>query len=163
MMLMEDLVYSIKKHGIDYFVFINGHAGNRDCLKILCTKLRHNKGIKTASMFYFDLARDVIKSHLKNRTWGHADEIEASMAIYLGREDLIKKDTMTAGEMTDIFLPHISTSGEPGIYFPLVFEEKTVNGAQSDAAKGSYATGKMICDAVVERMVRFAREFVKIK
>ena len=160
--LLEDIVYSLKKHGITLFIFINGHAGNKDCLKILCSKLRHRQGIKIASMFYFELANDIIKSNLKSRIWGHGDEIEASMAIYLGIKYLLKPDSMAAGDVVAPLLPNISMSGEPGIYFPLTFEEKTLNGAQGDARNACYETGKLICDTVVKRMVEFSKKFIEL-
>jgi creatinine amidohydrolase len=160
--ILEDICVSMKRHKETCFLFINGHSGNKDCLKLVCSKLRHTHGIKSASMFYFDLAADVIKERLKSSVYGHADEIEGSMAMYLGEKDLIKTSSMRSGENKPPIYPYISLSGEPGIFYPLVFEEKTYNGAQGSPEHASIETGKAICDVIVDRVREFAHGFVDI-
>ena len=159
--ILEDICVSMNRHKELCFLFINGHSGNKDSLKMVCSKLRHTHGIKSASMFYFDLAADVIKERLKSSVYGHADEIEGSMAMYLGKSELIKTSSMKSGENRPPIYPHVSLSGEPGIFYPLVFEEKTYNGVQGNPEHASAETGKAICDAIVQRVREFALEFVK--
>lgn len=157
--IAEDIVSSLKAHGIKHFLFVNGHGGNQDVLRVICSKLRYGMHVNAASMFYFILASDVIGTHVKSPVFGHGDEVEASMALYFEQTDLLKTEEMEFGDIKPRPYPFCSYNKTPGIDVPLTFREYTYNGAEGDPRNGSREFGKIICEAAVNRTVSFLKAF----
>src|SRR5699024_8876961 len=84
--VVKDVAFSLKRHGIEKVLFVNGHRGNENILGVLLTELTYDHGIEAASAFWMNQASDVIAKHRKTMRWGHGCEIETSLAMALGPE-----------------------------------------------------------------------------
>lgn len=154
-----DLVASLKRHGIEHFLIVNGHGGNEEALSIALTKLRAELGVKAASMGYFSLAADLIDELAQTPVYGHACEIEVSLGLYLVPE-IVQRDNLVPGAVKDPLYPHLDRQEGHYLKVPLYFSQLTDNGALGDATQASAEVGKQICDLVVERTVEFLTAFL---
>lgn len=148
--LLWDLVTSLRSHGLNHFLLVNGHKGNVAPLEVITMKLRRELGVQVAMIFYMHLAADVIKAGAKTRLYGHACEVEASVGLYLAPQTV--KPERVAGEVR----PSIHTTFKAaGLNYPFMFEEITTNGALGDARLATYEFGQAIVGTTLERTLEF--------
>ncbi|MBA2318996.1 MAG: creatininase family protein [Euzebyales bacterium] len=157
--VLLDVVGSLASHGIRHFLFVNGHMGNQSILGVLTNRIQFELGYHAASAFYFSQAKDVIARHAKTARWGHACEVETSVAMALVPE-LVRGDSLVPGDLIeeygyleDNYLPH-------ALQVPKSFAERTRNGAFGDATLATRKAGEEIVATAVERTAAFAREFL---
>ncbi|MQA97639.1 MAG: creatininase family protein [Streptosporangiales bacterium] len=101
--LCTDIASSLARHGIRKIVFVNGHRGNESVLGVITTTLTYDAGIEAASAFWMTQASDVIADYVTSRRWGHACEIETSLAMALC-PDLVRDAALEPHGYTPIFL-----------------------------------------------------------
>lgn len=157
--VLTELVESLQRHGVEAFFFLSGHGGNEATLAVLATKLRFQRGVRAASLFYFALARDVMQQGAVSERWGHACEVETSLALYLAPE-LVRTDRLAAGTMRPYPYPYSDHDAALSVTVPFSFAELTTNGAFGDARRADAAFGRAIAEAVVERAAAFLRAFL---
>jgi creatinine amidohydrolase len=145
-----EVVESLRRHGLERFFVVDGHAGNQGALDVLMTKLRFQMGIQAAYLFYFTIVDD---------RWGHACEIEASMGLAL-QPDIVRSEALEAGKLRPLSLPYSNVLETPRVGVPLSFEEITENGALGDARQASEAIGQELTEGVVRRSVEFLERFL---
>ena len=82
----------ISKHGFKKILFLNGHGGNINILKSLCTELKSDYNIRPAFLSYWDLVIDYLKKWRESGPGGidHACEMETSLMLFKFKE-LVKK------------------------------------------------------------------------
>ncbi|MCM8747717.1 creatininase family protein [Thermomicrobiaceae bacterium CFH 74404] len=158
--IVLDLVRSLRHHGIRRFFIIDGHAGNQGVLEVLMTKLRFELGVQAAYLFYFTLASDVIERGVCSQRWGHACEVETSVALAL-EPGLVRQQTLAAGELHPPSMPFVDPWRAPRLGVPQAFEEITGNGALGDARQASPEFGQAIVDRVIERAQTFLEAFLR--
>lgn len=154
-----EVVESLRQHGLERFFIVDGHAGNQGALDVLMTKLRFQRGVRAAYLFYFTIVDDLMREGAKTERWGHACEIEASMGLAL-QPDIVRTEALEAGRLRPASLPYSNVMETPRVGLPLDFEELTENGALGDANLASEALGQRLADAAVERSVRFLERFI---
>ncbi|MCD6058864.1 MAG: creatinine amidohydrolase [Thermomicrobiales bacterium] len=125
-----EVVESLRRHGLERFFVVDGHAGNQGALDVLMTKL-----------------------------WGHACEIEASMGLAL-QPDIVRSEALEAGKLRQLSLPYSNVLETPRVSVPLSFEEITENGALGDARQASEAFGQELTEAVIRRSVEFLERYL---
>lgn len=157
--VLLDVVESLAAHGIRHFLFVNGHMGNQNVLGVLSSRIRFERGYHAASSFYMTQARDAINRHTKTYRWGHACEIETSVALALVPE-LVRAASLQPGDLIeddaafeDNYQPH-------ALQVPRSFAERTRNGAFGDATLATREAGEDIASVAVERTVAFASDFI---
>lgn len=156
--VLTGVARSFKHHGISKVVFVNGHRGNENVLGVLVTELGYEHGIEAASTFWMTQAADVIQRHRRTERWGHACEIETSLAMSL-TPDLVRPDSLEAGDLIDDY-GTLEDNYQPfAATVARSFASRTRNGVFGDATQASAAAGAEIVDAVVERTVAFVRDF----
>lgn len=110
-MLIFDLVWSLRCHGFSRFLLINGHSGNRACLEISVNKIFQEMDVNfIGSCQYFDLGPD--------KGAGHASEVEVSFACALAPE-IVKFSNLADGRMTENERINDLTAPYPTEYFSL--------------------------------------------
>jgi creatinine amidohydrolase len=154
-----DLAESLRRHGVPRLFVVDGHAGNQGALDVLMTKLRFERGIPAAYLFYFTIAGDVIREGVQTERWGHACELEASLGLAL-RPDIVHREALAAGEILPPPLPYADPWQPHRLAAPLWFDEITANGALGDARRASAAFGEAVATAVVERTAAFLERFM---
>lgn len=156
--VLLDVVRSLAAHGPRRFLFVNGHMGNQAVLSVLTTRIRFELGYHAAAAFYMTQARDVIERHTVTRRWGHACEIETSVALALVPE-LVRPDALEPGELIEDYGPYEDNYTPHALQVPKSFADRTRNGVFGDARQASAAAGEEIVAAAVERIAEFARHF----
>lgn len=151
---------SLRRHGVRRFFIVDGHAGNQGALDVLVGRLRFELGVQAAYLFYFTIARDVIEQGVRSARWGHACEVETSVALHLAPELVMEQ--REAGALLPNQLPFSNPLDALRLGYPLDFAELTANGALGDARVASAEFGKQICDAVVARSASFLENFVAL-
>jgi creatinine amidohydrolase len=83
--LLLDVCRSIKHHGMNNVIFLNGHGGNAPVLHIVARKAKEELGIKAIWINYWDLVPKELCVKLfgdKISLPGHAGEYETSTALF---------------------------------------------------------------------------------
>jgi creatinine amidohydrolase len=158
--VLLDVVDSLASHGVRHFLFVNGHMGNQSILGVLTTRIHFERRLRAANAFYFAQAKDVIDEHKQTFRFGHACEIETSVAMVL-TPDLVHHDALEPGDLIeddyvvgeDNYQPHAAQ-------VPKSFAERTRNGAFGDATLADPEVGQRIVEVAVERMSAFAAAFL---
>jgi creatinine amidohydrolase len=154
-----EVVESLRQHGVERFFIIDGHAGNQGALDVLMTKLRFQKEIRAAYLFYFTIVDDLMREGAQTERWGHACEVETSMGLAL-QPDIVHREALEAGKIRSTPLPYSNVMESPRVGVPLAFEEITENGALGDARQASEEFGLQLTNAIVRRTVEFLERFL---
>lgn len=154
MNVVIELATSFKRHGINHVLIVNGHGGNQSALNLVLTRLRHEYGIRAANMFWLSLVDDVIRAHVRSPRYGHACEVETSLAMSVA-PDIVKHDHLSRGEIKPYPYPHSDPNGSGFIDAPFTWAELTDNGAFGDARAASPEFGEILVEAIVSRTVAF--------
>lgn len=161
MAVIKDLALSLRRHGIEKVVFVNGHRGNENVLGVLVAELTYDLGIEAASAFWMNQASDVIAEHRRTERWGHGCEIETSVAMALD-PTLVATDVEPGdhieeyGAFEDNYQPHALVTARS-------FASRTHNGVFGDARLASQEAGEEIVAAAVRRTADFVRDFADRK
>lgn len=159
MAVVEDVIASLHHHGIDRVLIVNGHGGNIEALRLVARQVRRDTGVLVASVMWAVLAADVAAEVAAGETYGHACEVETSVALALFgdrvRLDMLDRprEQRSHDEMTD----------PPGglVDEPVWFQEWTTDGAIGLPSAADAAGGKAIVDTFVDRAVAYARRMVE--
>lgn len=156
--VLWDIVASLKSHGLNHFLLVNGHGGNVAPLNVIGLKLRRELDVQVAVMFYMSLASDVIKAGAKTELYGHACEVEASVGLYLAPQTV--KPERVVGEVLPYAHAHTNIKAAARLDYPFLFEEFTANGALGDARLASEEFGEQIVETTLERTLEFLQSFL---
>jgi creatinine amidohydrolase len=93
---------------------------------------------------------------------GHACEMEVSAAMYLAPQ-IVKRDTLAAGDLTELTHGFRTTMARYGVTVPFYFHEYTRNGALGDAAaNASLEYGTALMESALRNFVSFTEELVAV-
>lgn len=153
-----DVALSLSRQGVERIVFVNGHMGNVSALWVVVTELKYIHDITAATAIWMQQAEDEAQAHAKTTRWGHACEVECSVASALTPE-LVKNDALEPGDLIEQRKPYTDKFEPHALGVPLSFSERTRNGALGDATQMSGEAGSVIVEAAVGRLVEFAEAF----
>lgn len=156
--LLWDIVTSLKSHGINHFLFVNGHGGNMDALNVISLKMRTELDVEVAVMFYMRLAADVIKEGAKTTLYGHACEVEVSVGRYLAPQTV--KDELVPGDVLPYAHAHTDIKAPVQVNYPFIFRDFTANGALGDARLATVEFGEAIIETTLDRSLQFLATFL---
>ena len=157
MAVLSDLAESLASWGLDRILIVNGHGGNIDAIRLACRTVRRDHGVRMASVMWAQLAADTIAERVTSGRYGHACEIETSVALVLApssvRPERIQPPRLTSGGEPLLEPP------SPRVDQPVWFEEWTEDGALGDPRLASAELGTAIVEVAFERALAFARRF----
>jgi len=157
MAVIYDVVWSLKQHGIEKFLILNGHGGNIPSLGVVIVKLREELGVKIAWTGFTSLAREVLQERIKSESIGHACEGEISQAMVLAPHT-VRREAITPGEFKGYPYRHLGEGFD--LAYPYRFDEITANGALGDATQASEELGREIVEAALQRVIEFLQDFL---
>jgi creatinine amidohydrolase len=157
MALVYDVVWSLKQHGLEKFLLLNGHGGNIPALGVLIVKLRQELGVQVAWTSFTSLANDVLKERVTSESSGHACEGEISQALHLAPHT-VRREALATGEFKGYPYPHLGQGFQLGYAYR--FDEITANGALGNATRASEELGREIVEAALQRALEFLEEFI---
>lgn len=158
--VVADIAKSLAMHGIRKLVIINGHRGNEAVLGVLTTSLTYECQVETVSAFWMTQAADVVARHRKTERWGHACEIETSLALEL-TPDLVRRDKLEPGDFIDDYGPFEDNYQPFALTTPRSFASRTRNGVFGDARLASREAGTEIADTAVQRISEYVSAFAR--
>lgn len=153
----KDVARSLARHGITKVVFVNGHRGNENILGVLVTELTYEMGIEAASAFWMTQAADEVARHKKTDRWGHACEVETSIALAIS-DDLVAP-SLEPGDLIEEYGAFEDNYAKHSLVTARTFASRTRNGAFGDATLATVEAGREILDAAVARTAAFVRDF----
>jgi creatinine amidohydrolase len=157
MAMVYDVVWSLREHGINTFLILNGHGGNIPALGVLIVKLKQELGVRVAWTSFTSLGREVIRERVTSESKGHACEGEISQALYLAPHT-VRQEALVPGEYKGYPYRHLDEGFN--LAYAYAFDEITANGALGDATLASEELGKDIIEAALKNAVEFLEDFI---
>jgi len=152
--IVNDVVMSLKAHGIRKLVLVNGHGGNMFQLFLQCHVADREIFILHAN--WWEFAPKALEEN-SERPGGHAHEWETSVAMHLFPE-LVKFEWATAGETNPSSIKAIN-DGVVHLAYP--WHLFTNNSGCGDPSLATPEKGRNITEAVVSAFGDFLVDFYK--
>ena len=159
--VLSDLLESLSHWGIRRALFVNGHGGNVDALRIVARKARRDAGMVVGSIMWSQLAADAIAERAGSSRYGHACEIETSIALVLARDCVFEdriEEPRPAGRTDALTDPPGAVADRP-----IWFTEWTHNGSLGDPRLANEALGREVVEAAHERALSFAHNLAELE
>jgi len=155
--LVLDVVESLAHWSVRRVLVVNGHGGNIDALRLVSRRARRDLGSLVAALMWAQLAADEISARVTSPSYGHACEVETSVAMVLAPERVFRDrisgpaGRRSADPMTD----------PPGacVDQAVWMDEWTSDGALGDPRQASGEFGEAVVDVANRRALEFAQRF----
>lgn len=162
--LVYDIAASLKKHGFDKIIMINGHRiVNVIWMQMAAEKIQREVG---ASVKIFDpayMSKDIVKE-LGFGEVGHAEEVETSHMLYrypdLVHLELAKDNPIKPAELysVDPAFTHDTLCYVPSTYEHAEKNAQIAGGTTGEPTKSDAEKGRKYHEHLVERLVRVIRK-----
>ena len=153
--LMDDILESLAHHGLRRVLVVNGHGGNIDALRLVARIARRDRGMLVAPFMWATIAADVAGDTADSPAYGHACEVETSVAMAVIR-DRVHPDQIGSPAARHSIDP-LTDPPRATIDEPVWLHEWSDDGALGDPRLGNEEAGQKLIDKVVERALGFAR------
>lgn len=156
--LLRDIVTSLKRHGIDKVLFLNGHGGNQSTLSIASTTLSTELDVECYHAKTTASAKRAMQKHVSSTLFGHSCEREVSEALYLAPH-LVREERLAKGDIVDGGRWERLRPGKAlqGFYR---YQEMTTNGCIGDATQASLEAGRDIVEEALEELTNAVRSIM---
>lgn len=154
--VLSDLLESLRHWNVRRALIVNGHGGNVDALRTVARKARRDTGILVGSVMWAQLAADAIAARVDSPRYGHACEVETSVALVLAPE-CVFGDRIEEPQPVG---PVDALTDPPGAVadHPIWFTEWTQNGSLGDPRLSNERLGHEVVEVAYERALSFARQ-----
>ncbi len=154
--VLSDLLESLRHWNVRRALIVNGHGGNVDALRIVARKARRDTGMVVGSVMWLQLAADAIAVRVNSPRYGHACEVETSVALVLAPE-CVFEDRIEEPQPVG---PEDALTDPPGAVAdrPIWFTEWTQNGSLGDPRLSNERLGHEVVEVAYERALSFARQ-----
>ena len=154
---IADVVESLAHWGIGRVLVVNGHGGNVDAIRLAGRAARRDHGSLVAGVMWSQLAADESARRAQSDRYGHACEIETSVAMVLAPGSL-HADRIAAPRPAGG--PDALTDPPRALVDrPTWFRDWTENGALGDPRLASEEIGDAVVEVAYRRALDFARTF----
>jgi creatinine amidohydrolase len=161
MRVASQVVVNLIGHGFERFLFLNGHGGNEEALRLVARTLREKHEVLIAATSYWQLAREEIKALRQSPGSGinHGGEEETALMLHL-RPQLVDMSLATAGTMRwcSSYLAG-SYDQEAQVAYGRKRTDIAPLGHGGDPSVATAEEGKKMFEAIVQAIVQFVREF----
>jgi creatinine amidohydrolase len=151
-----DICSSLKRHGFEKVLLLNGHGGNVAPLTIAGRRAKEELGLQISNANYWAfIPKELANKTLKTGFYpGHADEFETSTNMYLTPK-LVQKDKIKPTE---------EASDEEYVqHFIQTITERSMTGVPP-GRHPEYASAdksKILLEAAVKNLITFLNKFIK--
>lgn len=145
--LLCEIARPLLKDGYRRFMYLNGHGGNVDPLKISLRQLQHEfPQALLAGGPYWDAAKEVIADNLDgdHKFVGHACEFETSMIMRLRPELVNQAELRDAGAL--------GADNIEGLFLPRDMKHRTKEGCSGRPDLASAEKGERMFAGIVDRV-----------
>lgn len=154
---IREIVESLAHHGLRKVLFVNGHGGNLDGLRLAAREASRDGPGDVAAVMWALLAADLIAKRAAMSRYGHACDIETSVAMAIAPH-VVFADRISAPASPPVKPALVEPQGAR-IDMPTRFENWTTDGALGDPRLASKALGDEIVTLALTRAVDFAHRF----
>lgn len=154
--VVSDLLESLRHWNVWRALIVNGHGGNVDALRIVARKARRDTGMVVGSVMWSQLAADTIAARVNSPRYGHACEVETSVALVLAPECVFEdriEEPQPVGSQDALTDPPGGVADRP-----IWFTEWTQNGSLGDPRLSNEGLGHEVVGVAYERTLAFARQ-----
>jgi len=155
--VFRDLIESLSVWELRRVLVINGHGGNIDVLRLVSRNARRDRGSLVAAIMWAVLAAPEIATRAQSPQYGHACEIETSVAMDLIPDRLRPDKIDQPGRRRSV--DPLTDPPRSLVDQAVWMEEWTDDGALGDPSLASAEVGKELVDVIYERALAFARRF----
>ncbi|MGB9726960.1 MAG: creatininase family protein [Nitrososphaeria archaeon] len=141
---------SLRKHGIDKVILLNGHGGNIPAIRLVGFRIRDDLNMKVAALSYWDLIPKEVLKFLSEDCPGHAGEFETSIAFAIYPE-LVRKDLIFKAGTRPKYLEHMI----------LDQEEICPAGVDLDPSLASREKGERLLEIIVGELEKYFLKFIE--
>ncbi|MBN8938722.1 MAG: creatininase family protein [Rhizobiales bacterium] len=140
--LLICLITSLKRHGFERVLIVNGHGGNVSALNAFLPDMTRETGVAVAATTYFELAQPAFTPLLEDQdSVLHACEVETSMMM-VAAPDAVRED-----RFAEAHGPNFANSRD--VLLPVVQRWRAIksfapSGVIGDARKASRAKGEKL-------------------
>jgi creatinine amidohydrolase len=164
MLVLQEVVESLLKHGVRRVVFINGHGGNEAPNVTACREIReqlyykHGVNLEVGTLSYWEVIPpevwgEILQVNPKGRI-GHGGEAETSILLALAPQAV----------RTDLVLPPDPRPRLAPPFFRAWYQDEySPNGHTDDARAASREKGERLVAAAVKGIVTALEGFVSYK
>lgn len=155
--MLEDYLDSMERHGIRRFLIMNGHGGNLAFLPSWMAEYRQRTGNSVAVVHWSLMGRDVVVDIAASEVYGHACEVETSLALHLV-PDVVHTDRLTGPapllpSAHELLRGHAIPERAVGGFTPRSFAELSRNGALGNPSAHNVEKGRTLAEVVRDRSV----------
>jgi creatinine amidohydrolase len=160
--MIADICHSLAQHGFKRIILVNGHGGNETAISNAMHDMHGNIDAKVYNVNWYSLVGDKIREIVTPPAY-HACDMETSVAWHLGQRVLEDKRVDELGKvLVPGFVIPDMLAPPPKASVSYNFKEITDSGVVGYSTKATKEKGKLIADAVLERLVNFIIEIAKI-
>lgn len=165
--LLDDVITSLMTHGLRRFVIWNGHGGNLAFLPAYVSQARDRLDCEIAVCHWSLLGRDVVVDIARSEVFGHACEVETSMAMALAPELIVEDQVGGPASIQPSAHPLLKgyamlPERAVGAFSPVrSFAEVTPNGALGNPREANLEAGQRLATTVIERAVDLIRHLAE--
>jgi creatinine amidohydrolase len=158
--LILEVVESLAHWGLRRVLVVNGHGGNIDALRLVSRHARRDQGSLVASVMWARLAGPEIAQLVESEQYGHACEVETSVAMVLV-PDRVYEDRVAPPRGRRSADPLTDPPG--GLVDQAVWtHEWTEDGALGDPRRASRQMGEAVMEAAYRKALAFAHRFAEM-
>lgn len=159
--LFADLFESLEHNGIRRVLVVNGHGGNNDALRLAGRSARRDRGMLVASIMWATLAADVAAELGGAGTYGHACQVETSVAMALVPDRVRLERIGDPGRRFSV--DPLTDPPKAVVDEPIWLDQWTEDGALGDPRRADAEAGRRIVETVLDRAEAFARRLAERK
>jgi len=157
--VLSDLLESLHHWNVRRVLIVNGHGGNVDALKIVARRARRDNGMIVGSVMWSVLAGDTIAERVNSPRYGHACEVETSVALVLAPDSVFEdriEEPQPVGPVDELTDPPRRAAD-----VPIWFGEWTRNGSLGDPRLSNQDLGNAVVEAAHQRALTFAKRLAE--
>ena len=149
-----DLLRSLKRHGVNKVLLLNGHGGNMAVLRSAVDRAGAELGLRAVLATYWHLVGEEIAAWRLSPRGGmsHGCELETSLKFYLRPED-VRQEKMKPNIVpgNDFWSPDMFAANKVAIF--RAYKELSPEGHIGDPTKASAGLGEKVFETAVEKLV----------
>jgi creatinine amidohydrolase len=156
---LADVVESLTRWGVRRLLVVNGHGGNVDAIRLAARAARRDHRALVAGLMWAQVAADEVAQRVTSELYGHACEVETSVAMVLAPE-LVRADRIAEPRPVRR-RDALTDPPSPRVDRPTWFREWTENGALGDPRLANVELGEVIVETAYARALEFAERFAE--
>lgn len=166
---LYDIIHSLKEHGLDKFIIINGHRiVNITWMQLVAERCQRNLKVKVNIFDPAYMSKDIINK-LDFGAVGHAEEIETSHMMYRYPDFVnLEKAVDNPIHPKDLYSVDPRYTHDTLCYVPSSIEEakkhaQASGGASGEPTKSSKEKGEIYHNHLINNLVRIIKDLQKEK